>query len=129
MQKPQGIVNPLGLDLVDATGFTTDQGHFDPDLVEGFAWSMRVYGWQGAPLVVLPEYTRAYTGTHRLAAAKASELTEIPAVDLADVFAAHGLDMYALAAEEGLSILEDRAALLAHLPADTLAAYGLEDIL
>ncbi|GHI98143.1 hypothetical protein TPA0906_00090 [Streptomyces olivaceus] len=128
MQIVQGIHNPLGLDLIDATGYTTGQEDLDPDHAAEIANSMRVRGWQGPPLVVLPDYARAYSGTHRLAAAQAAELTEIPAVDLAGVFAAHDLDLYALADEEELSLLDDRAELLAHLPAETLAAYGLDDI-
>lgn len=36
--------------------------------------------------------------------------------------------MTVLNAAEGLSVLDDRAQILAHLPADTLAAYGLDDI-
>ena len=124
----QGILNPLGLDLVDATGYTTGQYHLDPGHVAEIADSMRMRGWNGAPLVVLPDYARAYSGTHRLAAAESAGLAEIPAVDLADIFAAHGFDLYALAAAEHLSVLDDRAELLAHLPADTLAAYALDDI-
>lgn len=122
------ILNPLRLPLIDATGYTTAQGDWDPDLVSEIAVSMRTDGWQGAPLVVLPDYARAYSGTHRLAAADQAELDEIPAVTLTDLFEAHGLDLDETAAAEGLSVLDCREQILAHLPADILAAYGLDDI-
>lgn len=129
MQTTQGrTLNPLGLKLIDATGYTTAQGDWDTDLVDEIAASMRADGWTGAPLVVLPDYARAYSGTHRLAAAEQAGLDEVPAVTLADVFEAHGLDLDEIAAAEGLSVLDDREQILAHLPADTLAAYGLDDI-
>lgn len=128
MQTTQGIANPLNLDLIDATGYVTGQLDLDEQHVTEIATNMRAHGWQGAPLVVLPDYARAYSGTHRLAAAEAAELTEVPAVTLAAVFEAHGLDLDEVATEGGLSLLYDRAEILAHLPDETLVAYGLDDI-
>lgn len=128
MQTTQGIHNPLNLDLIDAAGYVTGQYDLDDDHVTEIADSMRVDGWQGAPLVVLPDYARAYSGTHRLAAATEAELDEIPAVSLSSIFEAHGLDLDEVAADNGLSVLDDRAEVLAHLPQSTLDAYGLDDI-
>lgn len=128
MQTTQGIHNPLGLDLIDATGYTTGQYDLDDQHVTEIADSMRNNGWQGAPLVVLPDYARAYSGTHRLAAATEAELDEVPAVTLVSIFEAVGLDLDEIAAADGLSVLDDRAEILAHLPEATLAAYGLDDI-
>lgn len=43
--------------------------------------------------MVLPDYARAYSGTHRLAAAEIAELDTVPAVDLTALFEACGLDL------------------------------------
>ena len=122
------IINPLGLDVIDATGYITAQDDRDEDRVTEIADSMRANGWQGAPLVVLPDYARAYSGTHRLAAAEQADLDEVPAVDLAALFAACDLDLAGICDTEDLGLLSDRPEILAHLPADVLAVYGLDDI-
>lgn len=122
------VDNPCGAPIIDATGYTTGQDSIDEDHAAEIAASMALNGWQGAPLVVLAEYARAYTGTHRLAAAAQVGLDFIPAVDLADLFAACGLDLWETCDEQGLSILMDREQVLAHLPGDVLSAYGLDDI-
>lgn len=127
-QRHDGTHNPLGIETTDATGYTTGQPDIDPDHVTEIAASMREHGWQGPPLVVLTDYARAYTGTHRLAAAEAAGLAEVPAVDLADLFDACGLDLWEVCDEQGLSVLMDREQVLAHLPYETLEAYGLDDI-
>lgn len=120
--------NPLNLDMIDASGFTTGQYDRDDDHVTEIAASMEAHGWQGSPLVVLSDYARAYTGTHRLAAAEQAGLDEVPAVELADLFEACDLDLWEICNEEGLSVLEDRPEILTHLPADIRTAYGLDDI-
>lgn len=126
MQTTTG--NPLNLDTIDATGYTTGQYDLDTNYVNEIAASMESHGWQGAPLVVLSDYARAYTGTHRLAAAEQADLDEVPAVELADLFEACDLDLWEICETEGLSVLEDRPQVLEHLPADIRAAYGLDDI-
>lgn len=128
MQTTTGIHNPLNLNLIDATGYITGQPDLDQQHVDNITNNMRAHGWQGAPLVVLPDYARAYSGTHRIAAAEAAELDEIPAVTLADLFEAAGLDLNTITDENDLSILNDRAEILDHLPDGIRAAYGLDDI-
>jgi len=120
--------NPLNLNIIDATGYVTGQYDRDAGHVNEIAASMETHGWHGAPLVVLSDYARAYTGTHRLAAAEQAGLDEVPAVELADLFEACDLDLWEICETEGLSILEDRPEILAHLPQDVRAAYGLDDI-
>lgn len=129
MQTTERITNPLGLDIIDATGYGTGQDYHDPANVAAIADNMARNGWQGPPLVVLPDYARSYTGTHRLLAAAQVELDEVPAVDLADLFTACGLDLDAILDDEDLSILDHRVEILRHLPADVLAAYTLDDII
>lgn len=129
MQTLSGTThNPLGLDTIDATGYTTGQPDTDPDHVDQLTASMREHGWHGAPLVVLSDYARAYTGTHRLEAAEQAGLDQVPAVDLEDLFDACDLDLWEICDTEGLSALMDRAEILAHLPADVLNSYDLDDI-
>ncbi|KOX10115.1 ParB N-terminal domain-containing protein [Nocardiopsis sp. NRRL B-16309] len=120
--------NPLNLDIIDATGFATGQPDRDAGHVNEIAASMETHGWHGAPLVVLSDYARAYTGTHRLAAAEQADLDYVPAVELADIFEACDLDLLQICEDEDLSILEDRPEVLRHLPDDIRAAYGLDDI-
>ncbi|MEU0236727.1 ParB N-terminal domain-containing protein [Nocardiopsis sp. NPDC006198] len=121
-------LNPLGLDTIDATGYITGQHDLDADHVNEIAASMETDGWQGAPLVVLGDYARAYTGTHRLAAAEQAGLDEVPAVELADLFQACNLDLWEICDGQGLSVLEDRPQIVELLPADVRSAYGLEDL-
>ncbi|MFI5987325.1 hypothetical protein ACIBEA_41450 [Streptomyces sp. NPDC051555] len=122
------VLNPLNLPLIDVAGFATGQNYTDPDHVAALTASMAARGWQGPPLVVLPDYARSYSGTHRLAAAEAAELDMVPGVDLAALFEAVGLDLDEICEDEDLGLLSDRAAILDHLPADTRAAYGVDDI-
>lgn len=128
MQTTRGITNPLNLDITDATGYLTGQDYIDQAHVDEIADDMRTHGWRGAPLVVLPDYATAYSGTHRLAAAQAAELDEIPAVTLHALFAARGLDLNAICDEENLGLLTDRPEILRHLDDATLTAYALDDI-
>lgn len=128
MQTTQGITNPLGLDLADATGYTTGQDYYDADRVTEIATDMAHNGWHGAPLVVIPDYAVSYSGTHRLRAAKEAELEEVPAVSLHDLFAACGLDLDQITADEDLSLVADRVEILLHLPDDIRETYAIDDI-
>lgn len=130
MQTTQGIHNPLGLDIIDASGYVTGQDTWDDDHVSDIADSMRRHGWQGPPLVVLPELAISYSGTHRLRAAEAAGLEQVPAVSLEDLFASCGLDLEAIvAAEDHLIVTMHRPEILSHLPDDIRAEYTLDDII
>jgi ParB-like chromosome segregation protein Spo0J len=92
MQKA-ALHNPLGLDPIDTTGYAPLHEVRDDDHRDTIAADMRKHGWNGAPLVVLPDYALSLTGVHRRAAAELAELEEIPGVSLEDIFDACGLDM------------------------------------
>ena len=132
MQTASGITNPLNLPLTAApgSGLTTGANwdFYDDETVAEIADSMRRHGWQGSPLVVLPDYGITYSGTHRLRAAEAAGLDEVPLVTLPDLFAACGLDLAAICDEHDLGLLSDRAEIVAHLPQDVREAYTLADI-
>lgn len=125
----QGITNPLNLPILDATGYVTGQDYLDEDHAAAIAENMRAHGWQGAPLVVLPEWAISYSGTHRLHAAEAAELEEVPAVSLEDLFEACGLDLEQIVAENDFMVTMHRPEILDHLPDDIRAAYALDDII
>ncbi|MEV8544390.1 ParB N-terminal domain-containing protein [Streptomyces sp. NPDC051572] len=129
MQMVQGIHNPLALDIIDASGYLTGQETWDDDHVAAIADSMRRHGWQGAPLVILPEWAISYSGTHRLLAAEAAGLEQVPAVSLEDLFEACGLDLEAIVAADDLMVTTHRPEILGHLPDDIRAAYTLDDII
>ena len=124
------LTNPLNLTIIDATGYTTggNWNFYEQDHVDEIADSMRRNGWQGAPLVVLPDYGISYTGTHRLRAAEAAELDEVPAVTLDSLFTAAGLDLAALCDERDLGLTSDRMEIVELLPEDIRIAYTLNDI-
>ncbi|QCX75739.1 hypothetical protein C9F11_10295 [Streptomyces sp. YIM 121038] len=128
MKEMNGIHNPLSLDIIDAKGYLTGQETWDDDHVASIADSMRRHGWQGPPLVVLPEWAISYSGTHRLLAAAATGLESVPAVRLEDLFEACGLDLEAIVAAEDLMVTMHRPEILAHLPEGIRAAYTLDDI-
>lgn len=121
------VTNPLNLTLINATGYLTGQLDWDDNHIAQIADSMRTHGWQGPPLVVLPDYAQAYSGTHRLAAADQADLDTVPAVTLHDLFEACSLDLDQICADEHLSY-DDRPQILAHLPESVLADYALDDI-
>jgi hypothetical protein len=87
-----------------------ERGHLTP-LHEITDWgkaldlaaSIEDRGWQGAPLVV--DGDQLLTGTHRYAACQVLGLLddEIPTVEIAEVFAAAGLDLEAELAENGFA--------------------------
>ncbi|MFB8122101.1 ParB N-terminal domain-containing protein [Streptomyces bacillaris] len=124
------LMNPLNLKTFNAADYTTggNWDFYDQDHVDEIADSMRRNGWQGSPLVVLPEYGVSYTGTHRLRAAQAAELDEVPAVNLAELFTACGLDLTEICDKYDLGLLSDRMEIVDHLPEDVRIAYTLNDI-
>ncbi|MER6611576.1 ParB N-terminal domain-containing protein [Streptomyces sp. NPDC000927] len=128
MQTLPGIHNPLNLPTLDASGYVTGQLYLDETHAAEIAASMRARGWQGAPLVVLPDYGISYSGTHRLSAAEDAGLEEVPAVRLHDLFEAAGLDLDAICDEHDLGLTTDRPEILDHLPDHLREAYGLADI-
>ena len=71
----------------------------DGEKVERIAASIEANGWQGAPLVKWGDVL--ITGVHRYAAAQELELrdSEIPSIELDEVFAEAGMDI-AVAHEE-----------------------------
>lgn len=124
------ITNPLGLDITtaDPRHFTTRQDYIDDIHVTEIADSMRAHGWRGAPLVAFTDGSGiSWSGTHRLAAARATEI-DVPIVDAVELFAACGIDLYALCADEDYDTDHEVPAILAHLPGDVLTAYALDDI-
>lgn len=117
--------NPLDLPVVNAAGFAPRHEVTDEDKAATIARDMQEHGWQGAPLVVLADYAQALTGVHRLAAAEEAGLTEVPAVELEDLLAAHGIDLWERREEFG--DLDDAIEhLAAELPQDVQDAYGLD---
>jgi ParB-like chromosome segregation protein Spo0J len=100
MNDPKGnAITSIPIHAVFSPHEARDRQHLDALTV-----SMEADGWQGRPLLVLAgageEGGQAWTGSHRLAAARAAGLQEVPAVivDLAVVEAA--------AAELGWTSLE-----------------------
>ena len=126
------IRNPLNLEVAttEPSSYTTggNWDFFEQDHVDEITASMRAKGWDGAPLVVLPAYGVSYSGTHRLRAATDAELDEVPTVTLHDLFAACDLDLDELCDEHDLGLLSNREEIVALLPHDARAAYGLDDI-
>ncbi|MFI7470515.1 hypothetical protein [Nonomuraea sp. NPDC049646] len=125
------VLNPLGLDLIDTTGYAPLHEVRDEDHRDASAADMREHGWNGAPLVVLPDYALSLTGVHRRAAAELAELDEIPGVSLEAIFEACGLDMWELINDDeayaAASAYYDFSRLVEdHLPADVIEAYGLD---
>lgn len=91
--------------------------------------AMQADGWIGAPIVAAGD--QALTGSHRIAAAEAAKLDEIPTVDVADLLAEQGqswCDLVEEMAECGASTpwYEVACRLGDHLPADIIAHYGLD---
>lgn len=125
------VLNPLGVEVIDTTGYAPLHEVRDEDHRNALAADMRERGWHGAPLVVLPDYALSLTGVHRRAAAELAELDEIPGVSLEAIFEECGLDLWDVihSDEEYLNavsywdfsrMVEDK------LPADVIEAYGLD---
>jgi hypothetical protein len=118
------LINPLGLDLHDGTHYAPRHEVYDPAKRDQLAADMTATGWQGAPIVADAETAQAITGSHRVSAANLAEI-EIPAVDLADLTQACGIDLWEFVAD--YADLEDALPhLCAALPADVREAYGLD---
>jgi hypothetical protein len=92
--------------------------------------SMEANGWVGAPLVIWDdEYL--ITGSHRYAAAMELgwDESEIPTIELAEVFAEAGLDFEQLHAEYGYPTIDEHGmlvALLNELPEEIREKYGID---
>ncbi|MER7126730.1 ParB/RepB/Spo0J family partition protein [Micrococcus luteus] len=118
--------NPLGLDLDlhDGTQYAPRHEVRDVGHMEQIAASMTTHGWQGAPIVADTATAQAITGSHRIAAARLAEV-DVPAVDVFDLAAACGIDLYGLIDTYGT--LEDALpAFCAETPTDVREAYGLD---
>lgn len=125
------VINPLDVEIIDTAIYEPIHEVRDEELRDALAADMRLRGWQGPPLVVLPDYLVSLTGVHRRAAAEIAELEEIPGVSLEDIFEACDLDMW-----EIINADDDYANASAHfdysrivtenLPEHVLEAYGLD---
>lgn len=116
--------NPLGLDLHDGTGFAPRHEVRDEIHRDTIAADMAANGWTGAPIVANVETTQAITGSHRIPAAAIAGIA-VPAVDLAELCDACGIDLWEFAAD--YADLEDALPHLCDaLPAEIREAYGLD---
>lgn len=118
--------NPLGLNLIDdVANYAPAHDITDEDKVEALTDAMRKHGWQGAPIVVLNDYARAFTGVHRLAAAEGAEIPA-PGVDLEELLEACGIDLWERSAEMDADIEDVVRVLVTELPAEIRETYGLD---
>lgn len=129
MQAMENITNPLDINIEWNTVEPLDHHTWHPapedDKVEALATDMEQRGWAGAPIVAWGD--RAWTGTHRIAAWRlATEEYAVPAIQLADLLEAHGLDIDdyndLLDYDEAYAV----ARMAADLPVDTRDTYGLD---
>lgn len=107
----------------------------DEDYAAQLAASMGRDGWQGAPIVIVERDggdPLAVTGSHRIAAARVAGIL-VPVVYLADITAAHGIDLADLVAgadaydmDEDLAICQAAYTAANLLPADVADHYGLD---
>lgn len=107
----------------------------DDAKLEAIVNSMARDGWTGAPIVIVNRDDAdplAITGSHRIAAAREVD-ADVPAVDLADLLAAHGTTLAVLVADFTAAGLDDEDALYEvvvrldeWLPADTITQYGID---
>lgn len=119
------LINPLGLDLHDGTGYAPRHDVYDPAKRDQIAADMTLQGWRGAPIVADVETAQAITGSHRVSAARLSG-TAIPVVDLADLTEACGINLWDYVADYGDDLENALPHLCAELPADVREAYGLD---
>lgn len=118
--------NPLALSLIeDVTGYAAPHDVTDEGKVEALVTAMRQHGWQGAPIVVLPDYARALTGAHRLPAAEQAGII-VPGVDAEALFAECGIDLWERAEETDADLDDVLIAVIAELPAEVRNTYGLD---
>lgn len=102
----------------------------DYKLMKKLMESLEANGWVGAPLVVW-EGEYLITGAHRYAAAMELgwDESDIPTIELADVFAEAGLDFEQLHAEYGYPTIDEHALLvelLNELPEEVREKYGID---
>lgn len=104
----------------------------DTEKVQALVESLEQNGWQGAPLVLL-EGEQLLTGVHRYEAAHRIlewQDSEIPMIDVSDVFAEDGLDfdvLYQEAMEHyGYDWYKAIRDILPQLSAGTLKKYGID---
>lgn len=118
--------NPLDLKVHDGTQYAPRHGVVDPAKRDRLAADMAANGWIGAPVVGDVETAQAITGSHRIPAAHAAGI-EVPAVGLAELTAACGIDLWEFVATGGYVDLEDALPhLCAALPGNIVEAYGLD---
>lgn len=101
----------------------------DEAKVKALAADIEARGWQGAPLVCWGE--QLITGTHRYAAVQQLGWldSDIPTIELSEVFALAGLDLDAIHAEYGEPTSDEPIfvdMLLFELPDAIRAAYGID---
>lgn len=107
----------------------------DDAKLEAIVNSMTRNGWTGAPIIIVNRDDAdplAVTGSHRIAAARDTN-TDIPAVDLADLLAAHGTNLAELVADytsagfhEDDALNEVIVRLYEWLPTDVIDTYGID---
>jgi len=118
--------NPLNLPIHDGTQYAPRHEVYDPAKRDRLAADMATRGWADAPIVADVEAARAITGSHRIAAARITG-TEVPAVDLAELCKACGIDLWEFVTDGGYADLEDALPhLCAALPVGVAEAYGLD---
>lgn len=103
----------------------------DMTKAEALAKSMERDGWKGAPLVCWQVYGDLLTGTHRYYAAHnilGWPDSDIPMIDIADVFEEAGLSFEACCETWGNPYLTEEAFLsvLNELPQEVCNKYGID---
>src|SRR2546430_9254865 len=102
----------------------------DQDKVESLAKSMERDGWQGSPLVKWDVYGDLITGVHRYAAAQSLGWadSEIPMIDIGDVFTEAGLNFDAVLKGYDNPYLSDAmfVSVLYELPDAMREKYGID---
>lgn len=100
----------------------------DRAYVAELAASIAANGWQGAPLVVWEDFL--ITGTHRYAACQSLDWTdsEIPTIDLTEVFEEAGMDLLSTHADEDSPTVDEPSFLyvLQALPVAIREKYGID---
>ncbi|WP_184503538.1 ParB N-terminal domain-containing protein [Streptomyces botrytidirepellens] len=124
-------MNPLKLEVFDTSGYAPFHEVRDEEHRDALAADMRARGWQGPPLVVLPDWRLSLTGVHRRAAAELAELEEVPGACLESLFEACGLDMWGLvnSCEEytmTVAYFDFSRLINDRIPEDIIETYGLD---
>lgn len=120
-----GITRTSSIEIRCHDGIDADQA-----TVTAITTSMLEDGYLGAPIVVLASdgQVMAVTGQHRLLAARAAELDEVPTIDIRDVFAAADQEFDPLWAEWDYPTPSqaDFESILRELDSDVAEQYGIE---